>query len=258
MSRLTGWLTPETHATVEAVLGKLATSGTCNPEDDAPVVYGPAGDAKARRDGRTAAQRNHDALDATLRAVLASGKLGQHNGLPATIIVTTTLRDLEAADGTACTAGGTRLPLSDVIRLARHAHHYLAIFERQRRGALSRRPVGFARAANCAVRHGSWVYPSRLRRAGLLVRGAPRRRLGQDAPTDGLTFACGTTTNSSTPAGSRGSVGTVSPNDSAAAPRPRAAAGEHLTITWTSCWPATKTGRRELVGNVRRGPDGVA
>lgn len=129
MSRLTGWLTPETRATVEAVLAKLAAPGMCNPEDDTPVVDGGVGEAEAHGDGRTTAQRNHDALNAALRALLASGKLGQHNGLPATIIVTTTLQDLEAAAGSAVTAGGTRLPLTDVIRLARHAHHYLAIFD---------------------------------------------------------------------------------------------------------------------------------
>jgi hypothetical protein len=55
--------------------------------------------------------------------------LGQHNGLPASIIVTTTLRELEAAAGRGLTGGGTLLPMSDVIRLASHAHHYLAIFD---------------------------------------------------------------------------------------------------------------------------------
>jgi hypothetical protein len=40
--------------------------------------------------------------------------------------VTTTLKDLEAAAGTAITGGGTRVPMRDVIRMARHAHHYLA------------------------------------------------------------------------------------------------------------------------------------
>ncbi|MGC2652164.1 MAG: DUF222 domain-containing protein, partial [Mycobacterium sp.] len=55
--------------------------------------------------------------------------LGQHNGLPASIIVTTTLRELEAGVGTALTGGGTLLPMSDVIALARHAHQYLAIFD---------------------------------------------------------------------------------------------------------------------------------
>lgn len=80
-------------------------------------------------DTRSAAQRNHDGLLAGLRGLLASGDLGQHNGLPASIIVTTTLAELEAAAGIARTGGGTRLPLTDVIRLASHAHHYLAIFD---------------------------------------------------------------------------------------------------------------------------------
>jgi hypothetical protein len=47
-------------------------------------------------------------LAALTRAALASGDLGQHNGLPASIIVTTTLKDLEAGAGTALTGGGTR------------------------------------------------------------------------------------------------------------------------------------------------------
>jgi len=47
---------------------------------------------------------------------LASGKLGQHNGLPASIILTTTLKELEAAAGKGLTGPGTILPMSDVIR----------------------------------------------------------------------------------------------------------------------------------------------
>jgi len=46
------------------------------------------------------------------------GDLGKHNGLPATIIVTTELRELEAKAGKGLTGGGTLLPMSDVIRLA--------------------------------------------------------------------------------------------------------------------------------------------
>jgi uncharacterized protein DUF222 len=129
MSQLRGWLTPEARAGLEAVLAKTATPGLCNPDDDLPVVDGPADQDAVRRDTRSSAQRNHDGLNAALRVLLASGKLGQHNGLPATIIVTTTLHDLEAAAGTALTGGGTRLPISDVIRMARHAHHYLALFD---------------------------------------------------------------------------------------------------------------------------------
>jgi hypothetical protein len=129
MSRLSGWLTPEARATLEAVLAKTATPGLCNPDDHTPIVDGPPDQDAQRRDTRSPGQRNHDGLNASLRAVLASGKLGQHNGLPATIIVTTTLQDLESATGKALTGGGSLLPMSDVIRLARHAHHYLAIFD---------------------------------------------------------------------------------------------------------------------------------
>jgi hypothetical protein len=67
---------------------------------------------------------------------LAAGILGQHNGLPASIVVTTTLRELKAATGRGLTGGATLLPMSDVIRLASHAHHYLAIFDKGKALAL--------------------------------------------------------------------------------------------------------------------------
>jgi len=130
MSPLRGWLTPEARATLEALLAKLAAPGMANPDDHTPVVDDAPAEDAVQRDTRSSAQRNHDALNAALRAVLASGKLGQHNGLPASIIITTTLKDLEAAAGKALTGGSSLLPMSDVIRLARHAHHYLAIFDK--------------------------------------------------------------------------------------------------------------------------------
>jgi hypothetical protein len=68
--------------------------------------------------------------------LLASGDLGQHNGLPASIIVTTTLKDLETAAGAGLTDGGTIQPMSDVIRPARHANHYLATFDKGKALAL--------------------------------------------------------------------------------------------------------------------------
>ncbi len=129
MSPISGHLTPEARATLDAVFAKLAAPGMCNPADETPCVDGaPAADA-VQRDTRSTAQRNHDALNAAGRALLASGELGQHNGLPASIIVTTTLDELETAAGKALTGGGTLLPMSDVIRLASHAHHYLTIFD---------------------------------------------------------------------------------------------------------------------------------
>jgi hypothetical protein len=136
MSALRGWLTPETRATLEAVLAKLAAPGMCNPDDQTPTVDDAPSQETITRDTRSPAQRNHDGLNAAMRAMLASGKLGQHNGLPASIIVTTTLADLESTTGKGLTGGGTLLPMSDVIRLARHAHNYLAIFDKGKALAL--------------------------------------------------------------------------------------------------------------------------
>ena len=130
MSELRGLISPELRATLEAAWAKLAAPGMCNPLDDTPCVDGAPSQEAIDGDARSGAQRNHDGLLAGLRALLASGDLGQHNGLPATIIVSTTLADLESAAGTARTGGGSVLPMSDVIRLGRHAHHYLAIFDK--------------------------------------------------------------------------------------------------------------------------------
>ena len=129
MSPITGYLTPEARATIDAVFAKLAAPGMCNSADDEPCVSGTPSQAAIQGDTRGLGQRHHDALLAAARALLASGELGQHNGLPASIIVTTTLQELEAGAGKALTGGGTLLPVSDVIRLAGHAHHYLAIFD---------------------------------------------------------------------------------------------------------------------------------
>ncbi len=129
MSELRGCLTPEARATLEAMLAKLAAPGMCNPLDEKPCVDGAPTQDAIDKDARSAAQRNHDALLTAHRVLLAAGNLGQHNGLPTSIIVTTTLQELEAAAGRGLTGGGTMLPMSDVIRLARHAHHYLAIFD---------------------------------------------------------------------------------------------------------------------------------
>ena len=44
--------------------------------------------------------------------------------------MTTTLQDLQSAAGVAVTAGGTLLPMRDVIRLASQSHHYLVIYDK--------------------------------------------------------------------------------------------------------------------------------
>ena len=64
-----------------------------------------------------------------MRGQLGDPKLGQHNGLPVTVIVSATLQDLQDRTGHGVTAGGTLLPMEDVIRMATHAYHYLALFD---------------------------------------------------------------------------------------------------------------------------------
>lgn len=129
MSPIKGYLTPELRAGVDAVFAKLAAPGMCDPADQTPTVDGQPCEQAIAQDYRSAAQRNHDALNAMCRAVLASGELGSHHGLPVSIVVTTTLQELESAAGKASTGAGSWLPMSDVIRLASHARHYLVIFD---------------------------------------------------------------------------------------------------------------------------------
>jgi hypothetical protein len=136
MSPVSGYLNPEARATLDAVFAKLAAPGMCNPDDIEPCISGTPSQAAVQGDTRSASQRNHDALVAAGRALLTSGDLGQHNGLPASIIVTTTLQELEKGAGRGLTGGGTLLPMSDVIRLGSHAHHYLAIFDKGKALAL--------------------------------------------------------------------------------------------------------------------------
>jgi hypothetical protein len=73
--------------------------------------------------------RNHDALVAMTRSVLSSGQLGTHRGLPVSIVITTTLQELESAAGIAH-SGPLTMPMPVVIRMASHARHYLRIYDK--------------------------------------------------------------------------------------------------------------------------------
>lgn len=131
-SEIRGRLTPEARATLAPILSRYGAPGMCNPADEHPCTTGtPSAEALAA-DTRTPAQRNHDALVAMGRSVLSSGELGEHNGLPVSIVVSTTLRELETRTGTGLTASGIHLPIGDVIRMAAHAHHYLVVYENHR------------------------------------------------------------------------------------------------------------------------------
>jgi len=120
---------PELRAMLDAWFAKFAALGMCNPDDQTPTVTTEPTDEVAERDARSLPQRQHDALSALVRGQLGDPKLGQHNGLPVTVIVSATLQDLQAQTGHAVTAGGTVVPIPDVIRMATHAYHYLALFD---------------------------------------------------------------------------------------------------------------------------------
>ncbi|WP_264034489.1 13E12 repeat family protein, partial [Mycolicibacterium murale] len=68
-----------------------------------------------RNDTRTAGKRNHDALLALCKRMLTTQPNGTINGLPANVVITVSLTDLEKGTGHGLTAGGTLLPIADVL-----------------------------------------------------------------------------------------------------------------------------------------------
>ncbi|EUA36259.1 hypothetical protein I549_2463 [Mycobacterium avium subsp. avium 2285 (R)] len=111
--------------------------------------------------------------------------------------MSTTLRELTTGAGRAVTGGGTLLPMRDVIRMARHAYHYLAVFDEH-----SSRPLYLGRSRRVA---------SPDQRVVLYAKDRGCTHPGCDAPgywcevhhldewatggltdVDNLTFACGT------------------------------------------------------------------
>nr|WP_179275179.1 HNH endonuclease signature motif containing protein [Rhodococcus sp. 06-1059B-a] len=114
-----------------------AGTGTASTGSPGPLtLFGPeetaAGaelEARAGRDVRTQGQRNHDAVKAVFRQTLAAGTLGTHRGLPVTAVVSMSASDLATASGHAVTGTGSLVSIRDAIRMAAHAHHYLAVFD---------------------------------------------------------------------------------------------------------------------------------
>ncbi len=144
MSRLSGWLDPEARAYLEAATAVVR-----------PGRHQPDGDPE--RDRRSPEQRSHDALKLALKVAIASGGLGQHRGAPVSVVVTTTLAELEQAARAAAdpdvpmppparTGGTGRLPMSDLIRMAGESIHYLAVFEDH-----SARPLYLGRSRRLAT-----------------------------------------------------------------------------------------------------------
>ncbi|MCP9270638.1 HNH endonuclease signature motif containing protein [Mycolicibacterium arenosum] len=120
--------TPAVAAGLAAFYAKFAAPGMCNPDDPQPCVSGTPTQAQIDNDHRTLAQRRHDALEVMTRIALSSD-LGTLNGLPVSIIVKTTVADLQAMAGVAVAGDGTTMSIKDLIRLGAHAHWSLAVFD---------------------------------------------------------------------------------------------------------------------------------
>lgn len=198
MSRVSGLLDPEARAYFEAVQAAV------RPGRHQP---GGAGDHPEARDRRTPAQRCHDALKWGLQTAASSGGLGTHRGHPVTVVVTTTLAELDRAahavvdssvsmPAPARTGGDSRLPMPDLIRMAAKAIHYLAVFDehtgrplylgRQKRLATAdQRLICYARDRGC-------TRPNCLEPGyHCEVHHCPDWADGGQTDADKLFFACG-------------------------------------------------------------------
>ncbi|MCP9274331.1 HNH endonuclease signature motif containing protein [Mycolicibacterium arenosum] len=161
-SYLSGWISPKLRALIEPVAAKFAERNRHSTPDDETVedrtlVDQESAPATASTDEvaaednpfsahpddpplprpepvldhqwRTKSQHLHDAVGAAFDLLLRSGTLGRLNGLPTTVVVTTTLQELLRGAGYAVTGGGSRLPMRDLIAQAANAYHYLAVFD---------------------------------------------------------------------------------------------------------------------------------
>jgi hypothetical protein len=195
MSRLAGWIDPETRAYVEAVTAAVRP-GRHLP--DCALAEVP--------DDRSRAQRCHDGLKLGLKAGIASGGLGSHRGHPVTVIVRTTLAELNQAAHAvtnpaipmpppARTGGDTALPMRDVIRMGADSIHYLAVFDEH-----SERPIYLGRQTRiatadqrilCYARDGGCTRPDCLSPGyHSEVHHSPDWSAGGATNADSLFFAC--------------------------------------------------------------------
>jgi hypothetical protein len=190
--------TPEAWAVWEVLLAKYAAPGMCNPADDEPCTTGTPSQAQIDNDHRSVAQRQHDAMLAIGRIALMSGDLGHLNGLPVSVIIRTTLQDLESRAGIGVTGGGTKLPIADVIRMGAHANHNLAVFDKATGQALAlyrtKRVASAAQRIMLIARDGGCTKPCCTVGAyGCQVHHASKDwGKGGNTNVDDLTLACGT------------------------------------------------------------------
>ena len=196
MSRLFGWIDPETRCYVESATAAAR-----------PGRHLPDGTIAEVPDDRSRAQRSHDGIKLGLKAGLASGGLGAHRGHPVTVIARTTLAELNQAahavtnpdiamPSPARTGGHTALPMRDLIRMAADGIHYLAVFDDH-----SDRPIYLGRQKRiattdqriiCYARDGGCTRPNCLEPGyHSEVHHSPDWHLDGRTDADMLFFACG-------------------------------------------------------------------
>jgi hypothetical protein len=196
MSRLSGYLDPETRAYLEAVTAAVR-----------PGRHLPDGTLAEIPDDRSSAQRCHDGIKLGLKTAIASGRLGSHRGHPVTVIVRTTLAELNQAahavtnpdipmPAPARTGADTALPMRDVIRMGADAIHYLAVFDNH-----TQRPIYLGRQTRiattdqriiCYARDGGCTRPNCCAPGyHSEVHHSPDWAAGGPTDADTLFFACG-------------------------------------------------------------------
>jgi hypothetical protein len=141
MAKLNGHLTPVTRALWDTMLDAWAKPGM-NNLSDAESPTGAIGDADpdmlaaaVKRDDRSQAQRNHDAMHVLLVSAMKEGVLGTtHRGLPVALIAKAFVTDLLAGAGYATTASGSTIPIPDLLTALgdiddpNDLQQYLAVF----------------------------------------------------------------------------------------------------------------------------------
>ncbi|TWS25836.1 DUF222 domain-containing protein [Tsukamurella sputi] len=158
MTPFGGDLSPEGRALLDTILEKLARPGVNNPADaDDPVdlTDQDAVRAAAKRDRRTTAQRNHDALVTALAAAINSGALGQQRGVTCVPIITLTIDQLESETGIATTATGGRMPVEDALRMMGANPRYVLVLDLQSRPLFLGREKRLASADQRIALYGS-------------------------------------------------------------------------------------------------------
>jgi hypothetical protein len=110
------------------------------------------------------------------------------------VIATTTVADLHNQTGHAVTAGGTLLPMRDLIRMAAHATHYLAVFDHHTECAstsggpnASRLPIS---GSSCTPRTVAAPHPAAPPPATSARSTTSKNGTGGATDIDKLTFAC--------------------------------------------------------------------